>query len=231
MISSKIVKRQIIACIASLVFCQCLLGAESELSSVNRIGLTIGEHNVVWLREDSGQKVYNSTNTTLFGIAIDVQPETGTKYFLRTRVGNSLHEKSPKLLIIEPSLYLFAGSKTLFQINGIKLPIALFSISAPEIKGNMFSIGSFHYFRPSIDLSHWLKIEINLPFSISPFMGTNSSDENSYASFGIVSVPSVAAIIGKFRIGYDFHIGITRAYDRDDTMTYSGWQATASWEL
>jgi len=215
----------------ALLFCHCLLVAQETSTPVVQFGITIGEHTASWLREDGGQKIYNSSGATLLGLAIDINPRLGTDYFLRARIGSSFNRVSERFILEEPSSYLFAGSKTLFAVHQIAIPISFFSISSHKIRGNMFSLGSFHYFAPKIAITDWLRIDISLPFSISPFIGTNPNDESSYPSYGIITAPSVGVIIGMLRVGYDFHAGFTRAYGNTDTMTYVGWQITVNWEL
>lgn len=214
-----------------LFTCIAVHGRSMSTNIKTCIGLTIGNHIAVQNVSIDNQTHHSASGTDLFGVAIDLKPRVGTEYYARLRFGVVPGNEPDSYRNLDPSALLFAGSKSIFRVGKSRVPFSVFSISSSDIKEQLFSIGSFHYIYRELELLPMLRLEIDLPFSISPFMRITMSEEESSLGYGVISTPSIGFVFHQFELGYDLHVGMAKAIGHQGSMTYAGWQLNLKWVM
>ncbi|NQT61863.1 MAG: hypothetical protein HQ556_02795 [Candidatus Marinimicrobia bacterium] len=206
-------------------------GNTTDSNTISSLGFTVGSHQGVQSTRVNNQVHNYASGTDLFGIAIDLEPESGTDFYARMRFGVVPGNGSDFSENLDPSVIFFAGSKSLLGIGKVRVPISVFAISSSHVREQVFSLGSFHYFARHIELLPWMRLKVDFPFSISPLMRLTLPDEGGSLGYGATSTPSVALVFHNLEIGYDLHLGVAKALGNHGSLTYAGWQFNIQWKM
>lgn len=152
------------------------------------------------------------------------------RYYLSFRLGISPKYYSGDEIKIETSSFLFGGSKNILRIGSKYIPASIFNVNIGNPSASVYGVGSFHYWNYKRDITNYLTLLLELPMSVSPFIGFSVSETSSPA-LGFVLLPSVQAEFNRFVLSFESFGVIGWSPWENKTPFSGGWYISTRWKL